>query len=207
MAAKGAQSVLQLPRSPRTPHDLNVHRAGVFLALGPHCVDHLFELSNGGNGLSFDQAVAEPSGSPSRSPANDPQPQIRQPANVAVNHIAAHHRPDVLGWAAVDDVAGLQLEGGGQATDLFGHVPDHLAQVGALFGHAVDLEPDRRRGRVAQQADRVQRADGGRHVEALADFPGLFLVAHRALQVARRCSQDTVNVHRELLTSRKAPDA
>src|SRR4029078_3086507 len=93
---------------------------------------------------------------------------------------------DVLGRAGVDDVAGHELEGLGQLADLLRHRPDHHVEVGVLLHAAVDLEPDRALGEMADRGRGLQRSERRRAVEALAYLPWLLLVAHRALQVAAR---------------------
>ena len=113
--------------------------------------------------------------------------QIREPVDVAVDQVAADHRPDVFWRAAENDVARLEFERARQLRNLLGHAPDHLTEVRILLCPAVHLEPDRALGRVtAQLLDRMDGADGRRVVEALAYLPRLLLLAHAPLQIAAR---------------------
>ena len=78
--------------------------------------------------------------------SGDPDRHVRQAFQLAQQHVALHHRADILRRAGIDDVAGLQLEGLRQFCDLLGDAPDHLVQIGILPHHAVDGQRDRALG-------------------------------------------------------------
>ena len=125
-----------------------------------------------------------------------------------LDHIADDNRPDVLGRARVDDVAGKQFEGLRQFGDLLRHRPHHLVQVGALFGLAIDLEPDRALREVPGLRHLVNGADRSGSIKALADFPGLFFITHGTLQITPRHVQPkrvTIDVRQRLLRRDAAP--
>jgi hypothetical protein len=84
----------------------------------------------------------------------------------------------------MDDVAGEQFVVLRQMRHLLGDVPDHVGEVARLFGLAVDFQPDRTLGHVADLRPRVEVTDHRRMIERLADMSRLLLVAHRLLQIA-----------------------
>ena len=121
-----------------------------------------------------------------REVLDDPDRHIGESVELAQEHVALHHRADILRRAGIDDVAGLQLERLGQFCDLLGDAPDHLLKIGVLPHHAVDRERDRALGQMTDLAHRVDRTEHGGMIKTLADLPGLLLGGHAVLQIAPR---------------------
>jgi altronate dehydratase len=57
---------------------------------------------------------------------NNLHAQIREAIDVHLDHIATHHRTNVLWRTRVNDVAWKQLKRFGELADLLGNRPDHL---------------------------------------------------------------------------------
>src|SRR4051812_29793373 len=104
----------------------------------------------------------------------------------ALEHVALDHRADALGRAAVDQVAGAQLDQAGEVVDGLRDIPDQIGDVALLALLAVDLQPDRALVDDAGLRDRVDRRARRRVIKTLAHVPRPALVARLALDVAAR---------------------
>src|SRR6202021_4001946 len=91
--------------------------------------------------------------------SHDPDRHIRQPIELAEQHIALDHGADIFRRAGIDDVAGLQLESFREFCDLLGNAPDHLLEVRTLPYRAVDGERDRALGEMTDPGGRMDRAE------------------------------------------------
>jgi len=62
--------------------------------------------------------------------------------HAAANAVARIQAADARGRPREDEVAGHQLEPGGELRDDLGHPPDHVGDVAVLAQLAINLEPD-----------------------------------------------------------------
>src|SRR5713226_3982008 len=116
-----------------------------------------------------------------RLTSRNPDRHVRQAFQLAQQHVALHHRADILRRAGIDDVAGLQLERFGQFCDLLRHAPDHFVQIGVLPHRAVDGQRDRALGEVSCFRSRMDRPEYRGMIKTFADFPRLLFGGHAVL--------------------------
>src|SRR3954465_10545595 len=90
--------------------------------------------------------------------SHNPDRHVRQALELAQQHVALHHRADILRRAGIDDVTRLQLERFRELRDLLGDAPDHLAEVRTLLHRAIDRERDGALLEVTGLANRMDRA-------------------------------------------------
>src|SRR5690348_618811 len=69
--------------------------------------------------------------------------EIRQTVHMAFEPVAALHRADAGGRAAIDEIAGRQRDIAREVGNGLGHRPDELVDIALLADFAIHLEPDR----------------------------------------------------------------
>src|ERR1043165_2586551 len=116
--------------------------------------------------------------------SNDSDGHVVETVDLAEQDITLHNGTDVLGRAAVDDVARLELKRLRQLRDLFCDVPDHLREIRVLTYLAVDGQGDPPPLQVPDASRRMYRAEYRRMIEALADFPRPLFHGHGVLKIA-----------------------
>src|SRR5579883_3471460 len=121
---------------------------------------------------------------PQSSGAHHAHAQLGEIGAVGGHEVGRYYRANARGRAGEDEIAGLELPGGGEVRDDLRNFPDQIGDPAVLAAYAVHIQRDLDPREVLDPGRGGDSADRRRAVECLGDAPGTAALLHLTLQIA-----------------------